>query len=59
MRALIPAAETFLRTLKAEGSTVGYRDRMTDLTGVNDRIGLEAMLALGDRYEPQRQEAAE
>ncbi len=57
--ALIPAAESFLRALKAEGSTVGYKDRMTDLAGVNARIGLEEMLALGDRYEPQRQEAAE
>ncbi len=59
VRALIPAAESFLKALKAEGSTVSYRDRMTDLAGVNDRIGLEAMLALGDRYEPERQEAAE
>lgn len=59
VRALIPAAESFLKALKAEGSTASYRDRMTDLAGVNDRIGLEAMLALGDRYEPERQEAAE
>lgn len=59
VRALIPAAESFLKALKAEGSTVSYRDRMTDLAGVNDRIGLDAMLALGDRYEPERQEAAE
>jgi 2-methylisocitrate lyase-like PEP mutase family enzyme len=59
VRAIIPAAESFLRALKAEGSTVGYKDRMTDLAGVNARIGLEEMLALGDRYEPKRQEAAE
>jgi len=59
VRALIPAAEAFLKALKAEGSTVSYRDRMTDLAGVNDRIGLEDMLKLGDRYEPERQEAAE
>ena len=59
VRALIPAAECFLKALKAEGSTAGFKDRMTDLTGVNDRIGLEDMLALGDRYEPHRQEAAE
>jgi 2-methylisocitrate lyase-like PEP mutase family enzyme len=59
VRALIPAAETFLKALKAEGSTASYRDRMTDLAGVNDRIGLEDMLKLGDRYEPERQEAAE
>ncbi len=59
VRALIPAAEAFLKALKTEGSTVSYRDRMTDLAGVNDRIGLEDMLKLGDRYEPERQEAAE
>jgi len=59
VRALIPAAESFLKALKAEGSTVSYTDRMTDLAGVNDRIGLEDLLALGDRYEPERQEAAE
>ena len=59
VRALIPAAEALLKALKTEGSTVSYRDRMTDLAGVNDRIGLEDMLKLGDRYEPERQEAAE
>jgi len=59
VRALIPAAETFLKVLKAEGSTAGFRDRMTDLAGVNARIGLEEMLELGDRYEPDRREAAE
>jgi 2-methylisocitrate lyase-like PEP mutase family enzyme len=59
VRAIIPAAESFLCALKAEGSTAGYKDRMTDLAGVNARIGLEEMLALGDRYEPERQEAAE
>ncbi len=59
VRALIPAAESFLRALKAEGSTVGYKDKMTDLAGVNARIGLDEMLALGARYEPERLEAAE
>ncbi|MFN8874786.1 MAG: oxaloacetate decarboxylase [Brevundimonas sp.] len=59
VRALIPAAERFLRTLGTEGSTVSYVDRMTDLAGVNARIGLEEMLALGDRYEREREEAAE
>lgn len=59
VRALIPAAEQFLLTLKGEGSTQSMKDRMTDLTGVNARIGLEDMLELGDRYEPARREAAE
>jgi len=50
VRALIPAAESFLATLKADGSTVACRDRMTDLAGVNDRIGLDGMLENGQLY---------
>ncbi|MBV5259019.1 carboxyvinyl-carboxyphosphonate phosphorylmutase [Synechococcus moorigangaii CMS01] len=51
VRALIPAAEAFFATLKADGSTGAFRDRMTDLAGVNARIGLDDMLATGQRYE--------
>ncbi len=53
VRALIPAAEAFFATLKADGSTGAMRGRMTDLAGVNNRIGLDAMLATGQRYEAQ------
>jgi 2-methylisocitrate lyase-like PEP mutase family enzyme len=52
VRALMPAAESFLRVLKEEGSTASLRDRMTDLAGVNRRIGLEDMLSRGERYDP-------
>jgi hypothetical protein len=50
VRALIPAAEAFLASLKANGGTFAFRDRMTDLAGVNARIGLKALLAEGDAY---------
>ena len=55
VRALIPAAEAFLATLKRDGATEAFRDRMTDLSGVNARIGLDDMLASGRRYENRRQ----
>lgn len=51
VRALIPAAEAFLATLKRDGGTEAFRDRMTDLSGVNARIGLDDMLAAGRTYE--------
>ena len=59
VRALIPAAEAFLSSLKQYGSTLPFRERMTDLAGVNRRIGLDEMLELGDRYEPRDRQAAE
>lgn len=51
VRALIPVAEAFLADLKRDGSTLGWRDRMVDLAGVNERIGLEHMAELGERYD--------
>lgn len=51
VRALIPAAEAFLATLKRDGATEAFRERMTDLAGVNARIGLDDMLAAGRTYE--------
>jgi hypothetical protein len=32
---------------------------MTDLTGVNQRIGLDEMMALGAAYDPKPRRAAE
>lgn len=53
VRALIPAAEAFLASLKENGTTRNFADRMTDLAGVNRRIGLEEMMALGTAYDPE------
>lgn len=52
VRAFIPLAEAFFASLKAAGSTAPFRDRMTDLRGVNQSIGLDALLAEGRRYDP-------
>ena len=59
VRALIPAAENFLKSLKAHGTTKPWADSMIDLTGVNQRIGLDALMELGRTYEAEPREAAE
>ena len=59
VRAIIPQMETFLTSLKAHGATKPFADRMTDLAGVNARIGLDEMVALGAAYEPSPKRAAE
>ena len=51
-RVVIPAVEAFLRNLKENGTTAGHAAHMTDLAGVNRRIGLEALLAEGVAYDP-------
>jgi 2-methylisocitrate lyase-like PEP mutase family enzyme len=51
VRALIPAAEAFFRSLQETGSTAGSRSAMTDLRGVNERIGLEDLMIAGQRYD--------
>jgi 2-methylisocitrate lyase-like PEP mutase family enzyme len=51
VRAVIPAAEAFLASLKSAGSSQPAARQMTDLKGVNQRIGLAAMLELAAGYE--------
>lgn len=51
VRALIPLAEEFFASLRETGSTLAFRDRMTDLRGVNVRIGLAELMARGKRYD--------
>lgn len=58
VRAVIPAVEAFLSVLKRDGGTAAHRAHMTDLMGVNARIGLDEMMALGQRYEAQEEEKA-
>lgn len=52
VRAVIPAVEAFLSVLKRDGASAAHREHMTDLMGVNARIGLDEMMDLGRRYEP-------
>ena len=59
VRAIIPHVEAFLVSLKTHGTTKPFADRMTDLAGVNQRIGLDEMMALGTAYDPKSRQAAE
>jgi 2-methylisocitrate lyase-like PEP mutase family enzyme len=52
VRAVIPAVEALLQALKTDGSSNGLRDRMTDLAGVNARVGLGAAVANAQQYDP-------
>jgi 2-methylisocitrate lyase-like PEP mutase family enzyme len=52
VRALVPMAEAFFAALRDTGTTASFRDRMTDLRGINVRIGLDELLAEGQRYDP-------
>lgn len=59
VRAIIPQMEAFLASLKTHGATKPFADRMTDLAGVNQRIGLDDMVALGAAYDARPRQAAE
>ncbi|MFT4252640.1 MAG: isocitrate lyase/phosphoenolpyruvate mutase family protein, partial [Caulobacter sp.] len=50
VRALIPTAEAFLASLKANGATKPFAERMIDMGGVNDRIDLAGMVRTGAAY---------
>jgi 2-methylisocitrate lyase-like PEP mutase family enzyme len=52
VRAVVPLAEAFFTALQDTGSTAAFQARMTDLRGINDRIGLEDLLVEGRRYDP-------
>lgn len=50
-RALIPALQAYLASLKEHGTTAPWRDHMLDLKGLNDVLGTPEMLAEGARYD--------
>ena len=50
-RAVGHALESYFRTLKAEGTTAGMRERMLDFAGINDVLGTDAILADARRYD--------
>ena len=50
VRALIPTAEAFLASLKANGATRPFAERMIDMGGVNERIDLAGMVETGAAY---------
>jgi 2-methylisocitrate lyase-like PEP mutase family enzyme len=57
VRAVIPHLESLLATLKATGSTKAFAGPMTDLKGVNQRIGLDDLVRQGQRFSPDLEAA--
>ncbi|MFT4792898.1 MAG: 2-methylisocitrate lyase-like PEP mutase family enzyme [Paracoccaceae bacterium] len=51
VRALARTAEDYYASLAANGSNRPFKDRMFDFRGLNDRIGADAMLATGKRFD--------
>ena len=51
VRALAHHLAQYFASLKAHGTTAPFRDRMLDFKGINDIVGTDDMLELGQRYE--------
>lgn len=51
VRAFTFMASRFFETLKRDGTTDNFRDQMLDFTELNDYLGTQAMLELGQQYE--------
>ncbi|WPZ33092.1 isocitrate lyase/phosphoenolpyruvate mutase family protein [Thalassobaculum sp. OXR-137] len=50
-RAMVPTLQGYFASLKEHGTTAPWRDRMLDLTGLNDVLGTPEMLAEGAKYD--------
>jgi 2-methylisocitrate lyase-like PEP mutase family enzyme len=59
VRALARTARDYYASLHAHGTNGPFRDRMFDFSALNQLIGTPEMLALGERYKADDQEAAE
>lgn len=51
VRALTHMASQFFATLRQDGTTDAFRDRMLDFGQLNDYLGTQAMLELGQKYD--------
>jgi 2-methylisocitrate lyase-like PEP mutase family enzyme len=51
VRAIARTAQDYYASLKANGTTEAFRNRMFDFDGLNEAIGTPKMLALGRYYE--------
>ena len=51
VRALARTAEDYYASLMQTGSNTAFRERMFDLSGLNQRIGTQAMIESGQRYD--------
>lgn len=53
VRAFTHMASDFFATLKSDGTTNNFRNRMLDFKQLNEYLGTQSMLELGQRYENQ------
>ncbi|HLV77311.1 MAG TPA: oxaloacetate decarboxylase [Marinobacter sp.] len=53
VRAFTHMAAQFFTTLRNDGTTDNFRDRMLNFTQLNDYLGTQKMLELGQQYEDQ------
>ena len=51
VRAVARAAGDLFDTIRVDGETAAYQDRMFDLGELNQLLGTDAMLAAGTRYD--------
>jgi len=58
VRATVWAAQRLLASLRDHGTTAQYRDRMLDISGLNDVIGTDSLILAGQRYNPTIERAA-
>jgi 2-methylisocitrate lyase-like PEP mutase family enzyme len=59
VRAFVHMADSFLASLKTNGSTGAFSPHMLDLTSLNARLGLDELKTIGERYDPSQKAAAE
>ncbi|MEQ8658952.1 MAG: isocitrate lyase/phosphoenolpyruvate mutase family protein [Hyphomicrobiales bacterium] len=51
VRAIARTAEDYYASLNVHGTNTPFKDRMFDFSALNERLGTEAMLATGKRYD--------
>ena len=59
VRVVAHAASEYLKILRQDGTTERMRDRMFDFAGVNGILGLDTIMADGQRYDDKLKAAAE
>ena len=51
MRDNARTAQDYYASLKTHGTNAPFKERMFDFTALNERLGTDAMLASGKRYD--------
>jgi 2-methylisocitrate lyase-like PEP mutase family enzyme len=59
VRAVAHMAQEFLRLLRSDGATAGFRDRMLDFQQINGLLGLPDLMADGERYDARAKPEAD